>query len=192
MTIFQRVVLANVVILVALTPARPVAAQEPPPQQQGQVNRPNAPGQRGRQQGLPPAAPGMTLQEMQSMFDAYALVQAQRMLQLNDEQYQRFFIRMNTLQDLRRRHNQQRMRMLNELRRFWRAEQSGEADLLSKIRAIDDLDFKFEGAIRTAHQAIDETLTVRQRAGFRFFEQDMERQKIDFLTRARAGRQGPG
>lgn len=191
MAILQRVVLAGVVGLVAVTPARPVAAQEPPPQQQGQVNRPNAQGQRGRGQGLPAPGPNMTLQEMQSMFDAYALVQAQRVLQLNDEQYQRFFMRMNALQDLRRRHNQQRMRMLNDLRRLWRDE-SGEADVLTRIRAIDDLDLKFEGAIRTARQALDEALTVRQRAGFRFFEEDMERQKIDFLTRARAGRQEPG
>ncbi len=187
----RRVVLAGVVSLIALAPAWPAAAQEPPPPGQ-QVNRPNAQGQRGRGQGLPAPGSNMTLQEMQSMFDAYALVQAQRMLQLNDEQYQRFFMRMNALQDLRRRHNQQRMRLLNELRRLWRGEQSGEADVLARIRAIDDLDLKFEDAIRTARQAIDETLTVRQRAGFRFFEEDMERQKIDFLTRARAGRQGPG
>lgn len=191
MAMVQRVVLAGVVILVALTPVRPAAAQEPPLQQQGQVNRPNAQGPRGRGQGLPAPGPNMTLQEMQSMFDAYALVQAQRVLQLNDEQYQRFFMRMNTLQDLRRRHNQQRMRMLNDLRRLWR-DQAGEADVLVRIRTVDDLDVKFEGASRTARQAIDEVLTVRQRAGFRFFEEDMERQKIDFLTRARAGRQGPG
>ncbi len=172
--------------LVALAAAWPAAAQEPPPGQQ--VNRPNAQGQRGRGPGLPAPGPGMTLQEMQSMFDAYALVQAQRVLQLSDEQYQRFFTRMNGLQDLRRRHNQQRMRMLNELRRLWRTEQANEADLVVRIRAIDDLDLKFEGAIRTARQAIDEALTARQRAGFRFFEEDMDRQKIDFLTRARAGR----
>lgn len=189
MAIVRRVVLASVVGLVALA-AWPAAAQEPPPPGQ-QVNRPNAQGQRGRGQGLPAPGPNMTLQEMQSMFDAYALVQAQRVLQLNDEQYQRFFMRMNTLQDLRRRHNQQRMRMLNDLRRLWR-DQAGEADLAGRLRAIDDLDLKFEGALRTARQAIDEALTVRQRAGFRFFEEDMERQKIDFLTRARAGRQGPG
>ncbi len=192
MALLQRVVLVGVVGFVALTPARLAAAQEPPPQQQEQVNRPNAQGQRGRGQGLPAPGPNMTLREMQSMFDAYALVQAQRLLQLDDEQYQRFFMRMNTLQDLRRRHNQQRVRMLNELRRLWRGEESGEAALLPKIRAIDDLDFQFERAVRTARQAIDEALTVQQRAGFRVFEEDMERQKIDFLTRARAGRQGPG
>ena len=174
MAIVRRVVLASVVGLVALA-AWPAAAQEPPPPGQ-QVNRPNAQGQRGRGQGLPAPGPNMTLQDMQSMFDAYALVQAQRVLQLNDEQYQRFFMRMNTLQDLRR---------------LWR-DQAGEADLAGRLRAIDDLDLKFEGALRTARQAIDEALTVRQRAGFRFFEEDMERQKIDFLTRARAGRQGPG
>jgi len=38
--------------------------------------------------------------------------------------------------------------------------------------------------------AVEETLSVRQRARFRLFEEEMERQKIEFLTRARqAGRE---
>src|SRR5688500_7690885 len=72
--------------------------QEPPPPSSPQVQRP-AGGQRGRGQ-LPQVRPGMPIQQLQAMFDAYALVQAQRALRLSDEQYQRFFMRMNRLQDV--------------------------------------------------------------------------------------------
>ena len=40
--------------------------------------------QRGRGAGLPAPAQGAPIQELQEMFDAFALVQAQRIMQLND------------------------------------------------------------------------------------------------------------
>lgn len=156
-------------------------AQEPPARQGG----------RGRAQITPPnPAPGVGLQELQEMFDAFVLVQAQRVLQLPDEQYQRFFMRMNRLQDLRRQHLRQRMRMLNDLRRSFADAGTDDAALTAALKALDDAQGKFDQELRTARGAIDETLTVRQRARFRLFEEEMERQKIEFLTRARqAGRE---
>ncbi len=156
-------------------------AQEPPARQGG----------RGRAQNTPPnPAPGVGLQELQEMFDAFVLVQAQRVLQLPDEQYQRFFMRMNRLQDLRRQHTRQRMRMLNDLRRLFGDAGTDDAALTAALKGLDDLQGKFEQELRTARGAIDETLNVRQRARFRFFEEEMERQKIEFLTRSRqAGRE---
>ena len=50
---------------------------------------------------------------------------------------------------------------------------------------LDGLDARFEQELRAAKAAVDEVLTVRQRAAFRFFEQDMEVQKVEYLTRAR-------
>jgi hypothetical protein len=147
--------------------------------------------QRGRGQGgAPTAAPGVPVQELQSMFDAYTLVQAQKVLQLDDERYQQFFTRMTRLQELRRQHTRQRMRLLNDLRRMAGPQGAAdEATLTSSIQALDALDEKFAVDLRAAHAAIDATLTVRQRAAFRFFEEEMDRQKIEFLTRARqAGR----
>jgi len=141
-------------------------------------------GQRGRGQGLPAARPGMAIAQLQAMFDAYALVQAQRALQLSNEQYERFFMRMNRLQDVRRKHLQQRTRLLNELRRKWRPE-TEEAELVALTRQLDELETTFDSEQRTARRAIDEVLTPRQGAFFRFFEEDMERQKIDFITRSR-------
>lgn len=157
-------------------------AQEPPTRPQGG---------RGRAQNAPPnPAPGVNLQELQEMFDAFVLVQAQRVLQLPDEQYQRFFMRMNRLQDIRRQHTRQRVRMINDLRRLFADAGTDDAALIAAMKGLDDLQGKFEQELRAARGAIDETLNVRQRARFRFFEEEMERQKIDFLTRARqAGRE---
>jgi len=184
--IIQRLIVTGLVVLSVSSPA--AAAQEPPAQAGRQA------GQRGRGQGGPPAAAaGMPLQQMQTMFDAYVLVQAKRALQLDDEQYPRFFTRMTELQELRRQHTQQRTRMLTELRRLFRGQQADEARLNAQLKALDELETKFEAGLRAARQAIDETLTTRQRANFRFFEEDMDRQKLDFLTRSRqGGRGGPG
>jgi Spy/CpxP family protein refolding chaperone len=121
---------------------------------------------------------------MQAMFDAYALVQAQKALRLSDEQYQRFFMRMSRLQDVRRQHMQRRMRLLNELRRQWTPE-SDEAELVALTKQLDDLETTYDAEHRTARRALDDVLTPRQMAFFRFFEEDMERQKIEFITRSR-------
>lgn len=176
---------ACIVGLVAMSVVVPVVASQDPPPQPAR-RQAEQPAQRGRGQGLPAARPGMPIQQMQSMFDAYALVQAQRVLQLNDEQYQRFFTRMNRLQDVRRQHTQQRTRLLNELRRKWRP-QGPEAELIALTRELDDLETTFGNDVRAARLAIDEVLTVRQKAAFRFFEEDMERQKVEFITRSRQG-----
>lgn len=149
----------------------------PQPQQQQQ--------QRGRGPGVPAPGPGAPIQELQEMFDAFALVQAQRIMQLNDEQYARFFTRMKRVQDVRRQHQRQRIRIVNLLRRGYGPERAEDAALTDLVRQLDELDAKFEQELRTARAAVDEVLTVRQRAAFRFFEQDMEVQKVDYLTRAR-------
>lgn len=160
--------------------------QMPPQQQQQQPQDP----QRGR--GPAPPMPGgqAPVQELQEMFDAFALVQAQRIMQLNDDQYVRFFPKMKRLQDLRRQHGRQRMRIINLLRRGYGPERAEDSQLTELVRQLDELEAKFELEMRAARAAVDETLTARQRAAFRFFEQDMEVQKVDYLTRARQpGRQ---
>ena len=161
---------------------------EPP--QGANPQRPNQ--QRGRGGELPNPGPGLPIQQLQAMFDAYALVQAQRVLQLTDEQYQQFFPRMNRLQDARRAQIQQRNRLLNELRRLFGPAGGDEAAIGAALKRYEDAEVKAAQDVAAARQAVDEGLTIRQRAAFRFFEEDMERQKIDFITRARQGqgRQG--
>lgn len=180
--ILRRTILAG--LIAGVVPGTALAAQGPP----AQGDRGGAVNQRGRGQ-LPAPRPGVPLQQLQALFDAHVLVQAQKALQLSDEQYQRFFTRMNRLQELRRRHIQQRTRLLAELRRKWRPE-TGEAELTALTKQLDELETTYDNERRTARRAIDEVLTPRQGAFFRFFEEDMERQKIEFITRSRAGGRG--
>src|SRR5688572_25725993 len=179
MRMLRKVLLAG--LMASLSPLTAMAEQGPP-QSSPQVQRPA--GQRGRGQGLPPARPGVPIPQLQALFDAHVLVQAQKRLQLSDEQYQRFFMRMNRLQDVRRRHIRQRNQLLNELRRKWRPE-TDEAELVALTKQLDEIDTTFDSEQRTARRAIDEVLTPRQIAHFRFFEEEMERLKIEYITRSR-------
>jgi len=170
--------------LLSVALAGGVQFQGPDMAQQSQQQQ-QPPQQRGRGPGLATPGSGVPIQELQEMFDAFALVQAQRIMQLNDEQYARFFTRMKRLQDVRRQHHRQRVRLVNELRRGYGPDRADDQVLAERVRVIDELDTKFDQELRTARIAVDEALTVRQRAAFRFFEQDMEGQKVDYLTRAR-------
>ena len=70
--------------------------------------------------GHPEAAdqPEISAGEIQRLYDAYALVQAQEALQLSDDQYVRFVARLKTLQETRRRHQQARNQIVQDLRRL--------------------------------------------------------------------------
>src|SRR5579862_3158504 len=74
------------------------------------------------QRGLPapegPIAPGVAPAEIQRLFDAYVVMQAQQQLQLSDEQFPRFLGRMKVLQEVRRRTQNERGQALQELRRL--------------------------------------------------------------------------
>lgn len=160
------------------------------PMQQGQQ------GQRGRGLNQPNQGPNAPMQELQEVFDAFALVQAQRILQLDDEQYGRFFPKMSRVYQLRRTHGQARMRLVNEIRRLYAGPQRGtDAQLAEAVARLDALEAQFGNDMRALRLAVDEVMTPRQRAGLRFFEEDMERQKVDFITKSRQGgaaRQGGG
>src|SRR5689334_13047511 len=56
--------------------------------------------------------------EIQRMFDAYALLQAQTQLQVSDDEYPRFLARFKALQDVRRKALQEHTRLVVELRRL--------------------------------------------------------------------------
>jgi Spy/CpxP family protein refolding chaperone len=129
----------------------------------------------------PPISPA----EIQRMFDAYALVQAQDQLKLSDEQYPRFLARFKALQETRRRFQTERARSVQELRRLAADPKSDEAALKDRVKALQDLDARGAADIRKAEDAIDQVLDARQQAQFRVFEELMERRKIELVTRAR-------
>ena len=145
-------------------------------------------GRQGRQGQQAPGAvddPGVTPAEIQRMFDAYALIQAQDQLRLNDEQYSRFLVRFKSLQDLRRRSLQEHTQLVTELRRLLMQGQPDEAQLKDRMQALQDVDSRAVADVKKAYEAIDQALDVRQQAGFRVFEEQMERRKIELITRAR-------
>lgn len=177
----------------------------PPPEQSAnpkpdlgpmQQDQQDQQGQRGRGPNQPNQGPNAPMQQLQEVFDAFALVQAQRILQLDDEQYGRFFPKMSRVYQLRRTHGQARMRLVNEIRRLYAGPQRGtDAQLAEAVARLDALEAQFGNDMRALRLAVDEVMTPRQRAGLRFFEEDMERQKVDFITKSRQGgaaRQGGG
>jgi hypothetical protein len=145
-------------------------------------------GRQGRQAQQAPGSvddPAVTPAEIQRMFDAYALIQAQDQLRLNDEQYSRFLVRFKSLQDIRRRALQEHTRLVVELRRLLMQGQPDEAQLKDRLTALQDVDSRSIADVKKAYEGIDQVLDVKQQASFRVFEEQMERRKIELITRAR-------
>lgn len=143
------------------------------------AQRADVPPARGR------AADGMTNAELATLIDAYAIVQAQKALDLNEEQYGRFVTRLKRLQDTRRRATQARNRALLELRRLTREPGTDERALRDQLEALRAVETENAAAIRKEQEAIDEVLNPSQQARFRLFEEQLERRKLDLLIRAR-------
>ena len=158
-------------------------AQEPPPQP------PPPEARSGRvAQGVRPA-------ELAAMLDAWAIVQAQTALQLNDSQYGQFVTRLKRLQETRRRNSQMRNRLLQQIRALVApGVPPDEAAIREKLKALRDHEEQAATALRRESEGVDEVLDARQQGLFRLFEERLERQKLDLLMRARdrAARPGPG
>ncbi len=149
--------------------------------------------QRSANPSAPPVVtPGISAGEIQRLYDAYALVQAQEALQLSDEHYGRFVTRLKSLQETRRRHNASRNQILQDLRRLSNPQTQtvDEAAVREKLKALRDEDDRAAAEVRKAYDGVDEVLDVRQQARFRVFEEQMERRKLDLLMRARQNARG--
>jgi hypothetical protein len=127
--------------------------------------------------------------ELANALDRYAVVQARRFLQLNDAENAQLVPRLRALQQLRRRNNQARHRILQDLRRMAGVRAEGEPDeavLRERLSALRVHDERSAQEIRTAYAALDEVMTPRQQARFRLFEESIEARKLELLMRARA------
>lgn len=144
-----------------------------------------APGRAARGAAAP------TPNELGTILDAYAIVQAQNALQLDDDQYGRFVTRLKRLQEARRRGLQGRNRLIQELRKLSLEPSAEESAVRERLKALRDLEDQTTATIRREQDALDEVLTPRQQARFRVFEEQLERRKLDLLLRAR-GRAGRG
>jgi hypothetical protein len=153
-----------------------------------------AQARRAVQNAVPDAAPGVSQGELQRLFDAYVLMQAQETLQLSDAQYPRFLTRLRALQEVRRRTLVERTRVIQELRRIvqGRAEGADAARLPERLKTLRDIEARAAVEIRDAADRLDEVLEPLQQARWRILEEQMERRKLDLLMRARQNNRGRG
>jgi hypothetical protein len=166
----RNVIVAAVVGLASLGPASLGIAQQAP--------------------AAPPALPdpaAISAPQIQRWFEAFTVLQAQEALRLSEAQYGRFVTRLKALQEVRRRHQQARNRILADMRKLTnpQAESQDEAPLAERIKALRDADDRGAVELKKAYEGVDETLDVRQQARFRVFEERMEQQKLELLMRAR-------
>src|SRR5262245_62482998 len=99
-------------------------------------------GQNGRPgRAAPPAVDAaVSPAEVQRMFDAYALMQAQDQLQISEGQFSTFLTRYKALQDVRRRTLQGRARVVNELRRLLNQGQPDDAQIKDLLKRLQDVE----------------------------------------------------
>lgn len=128
---------------------------------------------------------GVTPGEIQRMFDAYALLQAQEQLKISDAQYTQFLTRFKALQDVRRRGAQQRARLVMELQQLLHEAQPDESQIKDRLKMLENLEARSQAEARRAYEGIDQVLDLPQQARFRVFEEQMERRKLELVTRAR-------
>lgn len=140
----------------------------------------------------------MTPGEIQRLFDAYLVMEAQQALALTEQQYPQFLTRLKTLQDTRRRNQQERTQLMGQLQRLTNPRlpnRTDEAPIKERLTALQELESRTAAELRRAYNALDEVLDVRQQARFRVFEEQIERRKIELLMRARQqnrqNQQGP-
>jgi hypothetical protein len=129
--------------------------------------------------------------ELQRLFDAYQVMQAQDALQLDDTQFGQFLPRLKLLQETRRRGEQTRQQIVMELARLTSpASTVDEGVLKERLQALQEVEVRNAAELRRAYDGVDQLLDVRRQARFRVFEQNMERRKLQLMLRAR--RPDPG
>jgi hypothetical protein len=161
------------------------AALLSPPLTASQVQQAPQPQQASPPARVNPGLAGPTNSELAMILDAYAIVQAQNALQLEDDQYGRFVSRLKRLQDTRRRGTQARNRLVQELRKLTLDPAADETLMRERLKALRDIEEQSAAANRREYDALDEVLTPRQQIRFRLFEEQLERRKLDLLLRAR-------
>lgn len=183
---FASLAIAAVIVVTAL--AMPTPSQAQTPSDAG-------PAGAGQGAGIPPGAPEtMSPAEFNRMFEAYALLQAQNQLKLTDDQYAEFIVRLRGLQNVRRRHQQSRQRLIQDLRRLTNPQNANtdEGVIRTTLDALAREDATSQDEITKALAQVDEILDVRQRARFRLLEEQLERRKLELFSRVRRPAAGAG
>ena len=181
-------IVAGALAVIAVAPAATQDPQSPPPAANTRTRPDARPGQaRAAQQ-----ADRLEIGELQRLFDAYTVMQAQDALQLDDAQFGQFLPKLKSLQETRRRNEQGRVQLVGDLARLTAPSVAAvdEAAVRDRLRALQELEGRAAAELRRAYDAIDQQLDVRRQARFRVFEQSMERRKLQLMLRARRGNPG--
>jgi hypothetical protein len=187
------------VVLASVLAASGIAAAQTPPVIAGgigeaQAQAPAAPapaaraGQSGQRAAGQPVNQLVAIRDVEDALDGRVLIQAQTALQLSDSQYQAFWPKMRELQRIRRQHEQRHAVLINQLNQATKvgAPPVDEATLTARVKALDDLEASTVSDERTALADVDSVLTVFQRARFRVFEENMEKEKLKLLVKVLA------
>lgn len=161
----------------------PREQQTPPPARGGRAGG-------GGRAALPAVTANMTPGEVQTLIDGYALVQSTKELQLTAEQEPGFIARLRKLQNLRRQHQIERRKLLNELSGLLQgqgSDTSKDEAIVAHVKALDDLQQRAATEVQQAYQAIDAVLTPWQRGRYRMFEEQLERRKVEWLAKVNGG-----
>ncbi|HKW01271.1 MAG TPA: hypothetical protein VJN96_15710 [Vicinamibacterales bacterium] len=174
------------IVAVALTIAtsQQQATPPPPPPQTADAPAQGRGAARGDNPQRPAAADLAKLQTVEDLLEGMEISNADKFLQVDNQHYGEFIQRLRNLQKLRRQHQNQRQRLVMELRRLTNANPPVEDALLeAPTKRLDDFDKQHFQDLQDAYAKIDEVLNVRQRARFRLFEEQMEQRKLEILTR---------
>lgn len=187
-----RDVVATAVVAIAAA-AAPALAQTTSRQPNAQpAADAQAQGQRGgrgpAREQLPPVGANPDQQQVQAFIDTYAVVQAERELQLTQAQYPVFVQKLRHLHNVRRRAMAERRRALNELRGLMTGSGPARDEAITeKLRALDETTQRGVDEVARAFADMDASLTPWQRGRFRLLEERLERQKIDMLIKLGQG-----
>lgn len=130
--------------------------------------------------------------QIHQLFDAMLVMQAQDALTLSEQQYGPFVTRVKALQDVRRRYQGERQRLLAELQRMTNPRRdvaAPDAEIELRLSELQELDARSAAELRRAYGGVDEVLNLRQRARFRILEEQFERRKLELVSRARQNNQ---
>ena len=73
-----------------------------------------------------------------------------------------------------------------ELRRILNRNQPDDDGMIrDRLKSLEEIEGRLAADVKRAYDAIDQILDLRQQAKFRVFEENMERRKLELVTRAR-------
>ncbi len=112
------------------------------------------------------------------------------LMDLTEEQSQRFFPIMNRREDRERERNEKRHEIMRELRELVENKDTSDDELKKKIEEVRKNNVEHQENSEKFHKAVEKVLSVRQQAKLMFFEPRFERELRDIVRDFRHRRMG--